>query len=68
MPVLARALLSLREVMTVTGLSESTIRKEMRAQNLPGRLMNGKRRFLVSDVEKYIGAPLPSLPNTMNAR
>ena len=31
--------------MTVTGLSGVDDRKEMRAQNFPGRLMNGKRRI-----------------------
>jgi hypothetical protein len=68
MPILARSLLTLHEASLVTGLSESTLRREMNTGKIPGRLLNGKRRFLVADVEKYIGAPLTCLPNTSNVR
>ncbi len=46
-----RYLLTMREVCEVTGMSDDSIRREMR-KGLPSRLQNG-RRFLTTDVVKW---------------
>jgi predicted DNA-binding transcriptional regulator AlpA len=58
MPILGKTLLTLQEVQTATGLSEHSIRREMESGRLPSRLLRNRRRFLCSDVEAYLGAPL----------
>ena len=58
MPILGKTLLTLEEIKVATGLSEKSIRREMAKGLLASRLLCGKRRFLASDVEAYLAAPL----------
>ena len=58
MPALSKTLLSMAEVVSATGISEKQIRREMERGKLPSRLLCGRRRFLVSDVETFLGASL----------
>jgi predicted DNA-binding transcriptional regulator AlpA len=53
-----RYLLTMREVCDVTGMSEDSIRREMR-KGLPSRLQNG-RRFLTSDVVRWFKLDEPA--------
>jgi hypothetical protein len=51
------------EVIDATGISEDSIRREMR-KGLPSRFQNGRRRFLRGDVELWfqIGDAVPVSP------
>jgi hypothetical protein len=48
----------MNEAVACTGISESELRRHMAAGRLPSRLFCGRRRFLASDLEKFVGAPL----------
>lgn len=58
MPALGKTLLTMQEVVSATGISEKQIRREMERGKLPSRLLCGRRRFLVEDVQNYLGASL----------
>ena len=58
MPALGKTLLTMQEVVYATGISEKQLRREMERGNLPSRLLCGRRRFLVSDVQDFVKAPL----------
>ena len=55
MRMMRRALLSMPELVAVSGLSESEIRRQMRRGLLKSRLICGRRRFVVADVETFLG-------------
>jgi predicted DNA-binding transcriptional regulator AlpA len=57
----SKQLLTMSEVIAATGISEDSIRREMR-KGLPSRLQVGRRRFLRGDVESWfmIGDSAPT--------
>jgi hypothetical protein len=57
-PILSKTMLTMNEAVTATGVSETELRRHMAAGRLPSRLFCGRRRFLASDLEKFVGAPL----------
>ncbi len=50
-----RALLTLPEVVAITGVSKSQLRREMRRGRLKSCRICGRRRFVVTDVESFLG-------------
>jgi len=48
----SRQIYTLAEVIDATGISEDSIRREMK-KGLPSRFQNGRRRFLRGDVESW---------------
>ena len=50
----SKQLWTMAEVMTATGISEDSIRREMK-KGLASRLIVGRRRFLRHDVETWFG-------------
>ncbi len=54
-----RVLLTTGEITLLTGISQAKIYADMEKGKLLSRRIGGRRRFLVADVEKYIGYPLP---------
>jgi hypothetical protein len=60
----SKQLYSMQEVCIATGISEDSIRREMR-KGLASRLLVGRRRFLRHDVETWFGignsAPVASV-------
>ena len=58
MSALGKTLLTMQEVVSATGISEKQIRREMERGKLPSRLLCGRRRFLVEDVEAFVKSPL----------
>jgi len=50
----SKQLYSMQEVCIATGISEDSIRREMR-KGLASRLLVGRRRFLKGDVEAWFG-------------
>jgi predicted DNA-binding transcriptional regulator AlpA len=59
----SRQIFTMSEVIDLTGVSEDSIRREMK-KGLPSRFQNGRRRFLRCDVEQWfkIGDAVPSTP------
>ena len=59
----SRQIYTMQEVIDATGISEDSIRREMK-KGLPSRLQVGRRRFLRYDVETWfqIGADAPTAP------
>ena len=58
MPALGKTLLTMQEVVSATGISEKQLRREMERGKLASRLLCGRRRFLVEDVQDFLKAPL----------
>jgi predicted DNA-binding transcriptional regulator AlpA len=58
MPILGKTMLTMNEAVAATGVSETELRRHMASGRLPSRLFCGRRRFLASDLEKFVGAPL----------
>jgi predicted DNA-binding transcriptional regulator AlpA len=50
----SKQLYSMQEVCTATGVSEDSIRREMK-KGLPSRFQVGRRRFLRCDVDAWFG-------------
>jgi predicted DNA-binding transcriptional regulator AlpA len=59
----SRQIYTLSEVIDATGISEDSIRREMK-KSLPSRFQNGRRRFLRGDVESWfqIGDAVKTAP------
>jgi predicted DNA-binding transcriptional regulator AlpA len=58
-----RQIYTMAEVIEATGISEDSIRREMK-KGLPSRFQSGRRRFLRGDVESWflIGDSAPTSP------
>jgi excisionase family DNA binding protein len=55
----SRVLLTVEEAVLLTGISRSLLYKAMQSRELPSRVLGQRRRrVLVSDLEKFIGAPV----------
>jgi hypothetical protein len=67
----SKQLYSMQEVCIATGISEDSIRREMR-KGLASRLLVGRRRFLRADVEAWFGlgesAPTPPVKSFTRTR
>jgi hypothetical protein len=59
----SRQIYTMAEVIEATGISEDSVRREMR-KGLPSRLQVGRRRFLRCDVESWfqIGDAVKTVP------
>ena len=59
----SRQIYTMAEVIEATGISEDSVRREMR-KGLPSRLQVGRRRFLRGDVEEWfqIGDAVKTAP------
>ena len=57
--VFSRALMTVEEAVLVTGISRSLLYKAIQSGELPSRVLGQRRRrILVGDLEKFVGAPL----------
>jgi len=57
-----RFILTLAEITLITGISPAKLHYDVKSEKLPSRLIAGKRRVLVKDLEAYLGQTLSGLP------
>jgi excisionase family DNA binding protein len=55
----SRALITVEEAVLLTGISRSLLYKSIQSGALPSRVLGSRRRrILLGDLEKFVGAPL----------